>query len=123
MNGEGGNQAAAQSQQQAEQRLTEAEREAKEAGLRAVEAEKEAREAQAAAAKYEADLEALSSAYTSLEAHAHDLETQKDGGGKALPAVGAQMAQSCQDDPQALLTRLPESSCSISLQQSHYKAF
>lgn len=40
------------------------------------EALREAQDAQAAASKYEADLEALSSAYTSLEAHAHQLESQ-----------------------------------------------
>ena len=40
------------------------------------EALREAEDSQAAAAKYEADLEALSSAYTSLEAHAHNLESQ-----------------------------------------------
>ena len=43
------------------------------------EALREAQESQAAAAKYEADLEALSSAYTSLEAHAHELESPGKG--------------------------------------------
>ena len=43
------------------------------------EALREAQDFQAAAAKHEADLEALSSAYTSLEAHAHELESQGEG--------------------------------------------
>ena len=45
-----------------------------EANLR--EARQDAEEAQAAASKYERDLEALSSAYTDLESHAHQMEAQ-----------------------------------------------
>ena len=53
---------------------------------------REAKEAQAAAAKYENDLEALSSAYTSLEAHAHSLEGDRDttaGAGTAAASLSA----------------------------------
>lgn len=52
------------------------------------ESTRDAEEAAAAAAKYEADLEALSSAYTDLEAHAHQLESRLGSPG-AEPATDA----------------------------------
>ena len=57
-----------------------------EANLR--EARQDAEEAQAAASKYESDLEALSSAYTDLESHAHQLEAQLRASEGTSPAAG-----------------------------------